>query len=436
MTRAPIALLMSMLLALAGTGAARAQLLPSPSSVLRGLPAPLPETPLGEAAREPATSVEPLIDRLSKAGQDLSPGRLVPEALEAARLDRLRARVAQDPRALDRDDLGQPVVRGQVLAVSPSSQALAQAKAEGFKVERRMASGPLGLELVTLAPPRGMDVRAAVARLRALDAAGDYDFNHLYAGAGGAGAGAAPAASGPAARAGRVGLLDGGVSAGERAFAGVKLTRRGFAPGGGAPSAHGTAVASLLAGGGAREILAADVYGSGPAGGSAEAIVGALSWMAQARVPVVNISLVGPANGALGAAVRALVGRGVLVVAAVGNDGPAAPPLYPASYPGVIAVTGVDRQRRLLPEAGRALHVDFAAYGSEVRVAAPGGGGASVRGTSYAAPVVAARLAALAPAPDPATAVRAVARLAQAAVDLGPPGPDTQFGKGLVEAGR
>jgi subtilisin family serine protease len=214
----------------------------------------------------------------------------------------------------------------------------------------------------------------------------------------------------------------------------VKIQSRGFGPGGARPGAHGTAVASVLAAGGVGQILAADVYGRGPTGGSAEAIVSALAWMAQARVAVVNVSLVGPPNGPLGAAVRALVARGCLIVAAVGNDGPAAPALYPASYPGVIAVTGVDRRRRLLPEAGRAAHVDFAAYGAEVKVAAPGGRTATARGTSYAAPVVAARLARMIDLADPQEAKRVVARLGDAAIDLGAPGPDPLYGRGLVEA--
>src|SRR3546814_14600039 len=66
--------------------------------------------------------------------------------------------------------------------------------------------------------------------------------------------------------------------------------------------------------------------------------------------------------------------RGVSVVAAVGNDGPAAPPAYPASYAGVIAVTGIDGRGRVLPEAGRARHVDFAAPGADMNAARTDGG--------------------------------------------------------------
>jgi subtilisin family serine protease len=84
-------------------------------------------------------------------------------------------------------------------------------------------------------------------------------------------------------------------------------------------------------------------------------------------------------------AIAAARARGIQLVAAVGNDGPAAPPQYPASYPGVIAVTGVDARGRALREAGKAAHLDFAAPGADMAAALPGQGYATVRGTSSAA---------------------------------------------------
>jgi subtilisin family serine protease len=147
---------------------------------------------------------------------------------------------------------------------------------------------------------------------------------------------------------------------------------------------------------------------------------------------VINVSLVGPPNLLLEAAVKALIAKGYVVVAAVGNDGPAAPPLYPASYPGVVAVTGVDVQRRLLPEASRATHVDFAAPGAQMAAAGLDGGFVSVRGTSFAAPLAAGLLARRLAAPDRAAADRAIVSLGRQALDLGPRGPDPQFGRGLV----
>jgi subtilisin family serine protease len=120
-----------------------------------------------------------------------------------------------------------------------------------------------------------------------------------------------------------------------------------------------------------------------------------MGWLAERRARVVNISLVGPPNPLLAAAVKALQARGIILVAAVGNDGPAAPPQYPASYPGVVAVTGVDARGKPLIEAGKPLHLDFAAPGADIVGAVPGGKWERLRGTSFAAPFVAASLARL-----------------------------------------
>ena len=55
-----------------------------------------------------------------------------------------------------------------------------------------------------------------------------------------------------------------------------------------------------------------------------------------------------------------------------------------------------------------------------------------VRGTSFAAPIVAGLLAAELREPDQDAALRAVAALASHAIDLGARGPDPVYGYGLV----
>lgn len=401
-------------------GPAAAQLPGLPGGL--GLP-PLPSAPLDRIGQGVAGLTE-----------NLTPGRLAD--LRQLRIERL---VRTNSRDIEVDAAGEPVVRGEILAVSPSAQSLAAALAAGFTVARQERLEGLDLTLVVLNPPPGLDAPAAVRRLRRADRQGTYEFNHLYFGAGMA---AQPAArpAGPTGSGGapvRIGLIDTGVDARHPALAGVSIEQRGFA-GAVRPAAHGTAVASLAAGraGGFRgaapgaALYVADVYGAGRPGGSAEAVVRALDWMGQVRAPVVNISLVGPANTLLKAAIAGLARRGVLIVAAVGNDGPAAPPSYPASYDGVVAVTGVDARGRVLLEAGRASHVDFAAPGSDMAAADHAGGFAGVRGTSYAAPIVAGKLAALG-AQGGRPALDALAAQAQ---DLGARGPDRVFGRGLVGA--
>lgn len=404
---------------------------------LSGLPAP----PLDDLPRDRLPAAPGVVRQLPQelartAGVALSDVR----RLAADRLLR------EHPEAVEADDHGDPVVRGEVLAVSPAPAAIEAARRAGFRLAGRIASPELGVESVILQAPRTMSAREAVRRLRALDPAGQYDFDHIYQESGALAPGEAAAAS-PGVRTGRglrLGLVDGSADARHPALRGVKLTQAGFAPGGARVTAHGTAVASLLVGeagafkGAApgASLLVADVYGPSPAGGSAADIAKGLAWLAQTRVPVVNISLVGPPNLLLGAAVHGLVARGTLLVAAVGNDGPAAAPLYPAAYPGVVAVTGVDARRQALPEAAQGAYVAFAAPGAQMAAAVPGGGYAAVRGTSFAAPIVAGELArALAapdPAPDPVRARRAVEALAAQAIDLGAPGRDPVYGFGLT----
>ncbi|MFL5295451.1 MAG: S8 family serine peptidase [Phenylobacterium sp.] len=346
----------------------------------------------------------------------------------------------EHPEQVEADDHGQPVVRGEVLRLEGDAASVERLRQAGFSVRADDDLRPLGLHAQVIGLPRGVSAIEAVRRLRALDPGGQYDFNHLYqesgVSTGGGGGTASPAVDG---RSLRIGMVDGSAAADAPALARARLTQRAFGPGGARVTGHATAVASLIVGwygpfhGAApgASLYVADVYGPTAAGGSAEAVARGLAWLAQTGAPVVSISLVGPTNRLLEASVQALIARGRLVVAAVGNDGPAAPPLYPAGYPGVVAVTGVDARDRVLPEAGRGTHVDFAAPGSDMAAAGASGGFVSVRGSSFAAPIVAGRLAALASRASPAEAVAALGR---EAVDLGAPGPDPIYGRGLVGA--
>ena len=171
----------------------------------------------------------------------------------------------------------------------------------------------------------------------------------------------------------------------------------------------------------------ADIYGTDPAGGNALALVRALDWLTGGGARVISISLGGPNNTAVARAIAAAQRKGVVIVAAVGNDGPAAPPAYPASYPGVVAVTGVDGRGRALIEAGRAAHLDYAAPGADIAARNRSGKWARVRGTSYATPLVAARVAAAL-----ARGGNWRAALDREAEDLGPRGTDAQYGRGLL----
>jgi hypothetical protein len=360
--------------------------------------------------------------------------------------------VRANPRSVAADPHGNPVVRDELLAFSPAAQAIDAAQARGFRIVREQTVGDLGFHLAVLQPPSRMSIAKALRQLREADPAGTYDYNHIYMGVGNAAEEiaqsppsdrTAPSEEARGARPSlpRVGLVDSGVDVSHPVFHGAIIHTWGCSEHLVA-STHGTAVASLLLGQAAAfhgvlakaELYAADVYCNAPTGGAVDALAAAFAWLAQQRVAVINVSLVGPDNAALGQIVRALTLRGFLLVAAVGNDGPAAPPLYPASYPNVVGVTAVDAHRRVLIEAARGIQVMFAAPGADMAAADLGGKYASVRGTSFAAPIVAALLAQTLNKPDPGNSGAAIDSLSQSAIDLGPPGRDLTYGFGLVGA--
>ena len=332
------------------------------------------------------------------------------------------------------------MLRNEVVALSPSAEALERARAEGFNVGRTRALEGLDTTIVVLQAPSGMSTRRALQRLRQLDPGRHLRFQSCLpeqrCGGRRLPAILPPASvdAGSPAKGARVGLIDGGVQRNHPVFQGVVIHEHGCA-GGGVPSEHGTAVASLLVGHGdhfsgaavGAELYSADVYCGLATGGAVDAVADAFSWLSRERVPVINISLVGPANGLLEQVIRIVTARGHIVVAAVGNDGPSAPPLYPAAYPEVVAVTGVDSHQRVLIEACRGKHVDFAAPGADMAAAGLNTEFALVRGTSFAAPIAAGLFARQLTDVDRAHAESAVAALTAQAVDLGPRGPDKVY---------
>jgi hypothetical protein len=374
-------------------------------------------------------------------------GRVLPETTRAVtgglrQLSGARAlraeRLFNENRArLDRDPRGELVVRAEVVAIDITPAALEKAVTADFRVLRAEELPDLGVRITILQTPEGMSAARGLKRLRKLDPEGSYDFNHVYLDSGeGSLAAAVTAARNTADEttgriaSGRVGLIDGGVDDSHQALRRLKLSRFGC-QGTTVPSAHGTAVASILVSRGTiGELFAADVYCGEAAGGAIDAVAGAFGWMAREKVAVINVSLVGPRNALLERVIGSMVARGHIIVAAVGNDGPAAPPLYPAAYEGVVGVTGVDGRHRVLVEACRGKQVDFAALGAEVSAAAKAPDlYAPVRGTSFAAPLVAALLADFR-IPDAATRAASLEKLAAAAQDLGKPGRDDIYGAG------
>src|SRR5690606_22163331 len=149
---------------------------------------------------------------------------------------------------------------------------------------------------------------------------------------------------------------------------------------------------------------------------------------------VVNLSFAGPRDALLSRALRAASLRGLVLVAAVGNAGPKAKPLFPAAHPDVIGVTAVDAQDRIYKAAGAGAHVAVAAPGVDILAPAVDGAYQQPSGTSFAAAHVSG-IAALLLQIDPDLTPEDVRRvLTETAQDLGPKGRDDTFGAGRVSA--
>lgn len=410
---------------IAGTGSAHAQLrLPS-------LNLPLPQG-IGTLGSDP----------LREPGSRIGALRELP-VLRELRLEQAGKLLRRHRDVLEADPRGAIAVRREILAWSPSQAGLAAANAAGLSVLRETRLDALGEVMLVLRVPEGVDTATVLEALRNRDPEGSYDFNHIYTGSGAAGGAAAGTQGGGKAGAVSVGLIDSGVDTSHDVFRDATIRRWGCNDAR-HPDPHGTAVAALMVGRSTHfqgvapraSLYAADIYCASPSGGSAERIAGALAWLAREKVGVINMSIVGPPNQTLERVVGAMVRRGHLLVAAVGNDGPAAPPLYPASYPGVVGVSAVDKRGRVLPEAGRGPQVMFAAPGNHMVSAAPGEPAfRQVRGTSFAAPIVAAMLAANLAQPSTPGAAQALALLAAQAAKPEGAGVSNETGLGIVGQG-
>ena len=224
------------------------------------------------------------------------------------------------------------------------------------------------------------------------------------------------------------------------------------------PSGHGTFVASLAGGradggvagfGGAARLLVVKV-GDGPTLNDVDVAAG-IVYAVDRGARIVNVSVAGQTRSPAEAGAVAYAARkGVLIVAAVGNDGlgaNAAP--YPASLV-PLAVGASDAQGRRAPFSGHGSFLSLLAPGAAVFGAVPAGLAGSefsavtlpgvsrgafafASGTSYAAPEVAGA-AALVWAANPGLSARQVASILEQTASGNGSWTD-DLGYGLLDAG-
>jgi hypothetical protein len=316
----------------------------------------------------------------------------------------------------------------EVLGLNLSPAALERLRREGFKTQGSSASG-----LTHILLPEGLDPWAAQRRFEHDFQQGfalNFFYNHYRSVLDDNPHGAVPTTPsegcstercyGPkvigwqthlaeCAEGVKIGVVDTGFDETHPAF-----TKRAVKPtivmrpeGNAAPNWHGTSVLSLLAGAPKSStpglipnanFLIADIFfkdDRGLAQTDTVRILEALQRLDEKGAQIINMSLVGPRDELVRRRIVDMSTRkGVLFIAAAGNDGKDAPPGYPAAYEEVIAVTAVDSMRQSYADANRGSYISVAAPGVKIWTAYPGNKEAMVSGTSFAVPFVTAIAAA------------------------------------------
>ena len=145
------------------------------------------------------------------------------------------------------------------------------------------------------------------------------------------------------------------------------------------PDGHGTSMAALIAGSGAKggiqglapkvTLLPLDLSDTGPAEGG-ENLPKAIDHAVKSGAKIISMSGGHADRGLLGKGTQAAIHRaqraGVLFFAGAGNNGDTTnDKLYPAALPGVIAVAATDKNGKRAEWSSRGPHVALAAHGTD-----------------------------------------------------------------------
>ena len=165
-------------------------------------------------------------------------------------------------------------------------------------------------------------------------------------------------------------------------------------------------------------------------------IAAAIEYAINSGIRVINISIGGPGDSfTLQKAVDDAWRHDAVIFGSAMNNASSAPH-FPAASNHVVAVSATDANDHLAGFSNYGNWISLSAPGTNILTIENGGGYGFGTGTSFASPI-AAGVAALCLAINPAlTNAALVALLEQTADDLGPPGLDTSFGWGRVNAYR
>lgn len=253
-----------------------------------------------------------------------------------------------------------------------------------------------------------------------------------------------------------IAVIDTGIDAGHPDLAGVVIGGADFS-GAGTPDGtspvgpsgfHATMVASLIAGQGritggvigiapGAKLLSISV-GLGLEGADTDRqIAQAVRWAADQGADVINLSVSRASRNwpaSWDDAFLYAMAKDTVIVAASGNklDGQSSP-TAPATIPGVISVTAVDREGNASAVIGaEGIGITVAAPGIDMVGSYPGGDTRKWSGSSAAAPIVSGLLALMIEADPNASSNDLIQRLISTAVDQGEKGYDNDFGYGQI----
>jgi hypothetical protein len=362
----------------------------------------------------------------------------------------------------------------EILVANMSSEDVAKAQALGFKAVGTTSLNGIGMKVTRLTSPSSLGRSAARELLATHFVKSSFETNQthvIYEPAGDEETSRRDGTAFPGLRAGqcredrcfgrvaicwndelslkarrlKIGIIDTAIDLDHPSFAGQKINIGSFLGDGRRSETdwHGTAVLSILAGrldSGVPGLVPEATYyvaeafhsiEQGVATTDSSSILKALDWLDSQNVQIINLSFSGPKDVLIEQAINKMRERGVTFVAAAGNFGAAGAPSYPAAYKEVIAVTAVDKSDNSYVSANHGHYIDIAAPGVKIWTALAGKKEGYRNGTSFAAPFGTALLAA---AITPGTARKTEAddlRLLKT-IDLGPPGIDAIFGRGLA----
>jgi subtilisin family serine protease len=241
----------------------------------------------------------------------------------------------------------------------------------------------------------------------------------------------------------RIAVIDSGADAHHPELAGMIVDSYDAIGSGDRTHAHGTSIVGAIVSRSrlrgtapGAQILMARAFGTrrNTMDGNSVDIIKALEWSLARGPRIINMSFAGSRDPGIERRLSTAVQRGIILVAAAGNAGPASPPLYPAANPAVIAVTATDIDDRIFRAANRGNHVAIAAPGVDLWLPTVDGGYRRTSGTSFSAAEITGIIALMLEHNPQLNSDAVRQALVRSARDLGAPGVDPLFGAGLVDA--